>query len=34
MYRPFNNNDVNWCLGAKSNSVYNCTISVIRGVAQ
>jgi methylamine dehydrogenase light chain len=34
MYRPFNNNDVNWCLGAKSNSVYHCTISVIRGVAK
>jgi len=32
MYRPFNNNDINWCLGAKAN-VYNCTVAVIRGVA-
>ena len=32
LYRPFNNNDVNWCLGAKSKS-YNCTIAIIRGVA-
>lgn len=31
-YRPFNNNDVNWCLGAKDKS-YNCTIAVIRGIA-
>lgn len=32
MYRPFNNNDINWCMGAKS-QVYNCTLAVIRGVA-
>ncbi|WP_339782376.1 methylamine dehydrogenase light chain [Marinobacter sp.] len=32
MYRPFNNNDINWCLGTSSN-VYNCTVSVIKGVA-
>ncbi|MDF3935950.1 methylamine dehydrogenase light chain [Pseudomonas citronellolis] len=31
-YRPFNNNDVNWCLAAKSH-IYHCTVSVIRGVA-
>lgn len=32
MYRPFNNNDINWCLGTQSNA-YNCTLSVVRGVA-
>lgn len=32
MYRPFNNNDINWCIGGSSN-VYNCTVAVIRGVA-
>ena len=32
LYRPFNNNDINWCLAAKS-SIYNCTVAVIRGVA-
>ena len=31
-YRPFNNNDVNWCLAAKSH-IYHCTVSIIRGVA-
>lgn len=31
-YRPFNNNDINWCIGATSNT-YVCTIGVIRGVA-
>ena len=30
-YRPFNNNDVNWCLAAKSH-IYHCRF-VIRGVA-
>ena len=32
LYRPFNNNDVNWCLGAESR-IYNCTVTIIRGVA-
>jgi methylamine dehydrogenase light chain len=32
MYRPFANNDINWCLGAKSH-MYHCTTSVIQGVA-
>ena len=31
LYRPFNNNDINWCLAAKSN-IYNCTVAIIRGV--
>ena len=32
LYRPFNNNDINWCLGAEEMN-YNCTIATIRGVA-
>lgn len=32
LYRPFNNNDINWCLGAES-KIYNCTVTIIRGVA-
>ncbi|TDB04675.1 methylamine dehydrogenase light chain [Halomonas marinisediminis] len=32
IYRPFNNNDINWCIGAESNT-YVCTITVIQGVA-
>ncbi|GAB3677511.1 methylamine dehydrogenase light chain [Salinisphaera aquimarina] len=32
LYRPFNNNDINWCLGAE-HLTYNCTIATIRGVA-
>ena len=32
MYRPFANNDLNWCTGAKS-MIYHCTVSVIKGVA-
>jgi methylamine dehydrogenase light chain len=31
-YRPQANNDINWCLGAKSN-VYTCSTGVILGVA-
>ncbi|HXH02025.1 MAG TPA: methylamine dehydrogenase light chain [Candidatus Competibacteraceae bacterium] len=33
MYRPFANNDINWCLGAKHMS-YNCTVARISGVAK
>ena len=32
LYRPYNNNDINWCLGAKE-MTYHCTTSVIKGVA-
>lgn len=32
LYRPFSNNDLNWCVSAKS-MVYHCTMSVIKGVA-
>lgn len=32
MYRPFANNDLNWCTGAKS-MIYHCTVSIIKGVA-
>lgn len=33
MYRPFANNDINWCLGAES-MTYHCTVSRITGVAK
>jgi methylamine dehydrogenase light chain len=32
MARPQENNDINWCLGARSR-VYNCSTAVILGVA-
>ncbi|AEB58908.1 amine dehydrogenase [Ectopseudomonas mendocina NK-01] len=32
LYQPNNDNDVNWCLAAKSH-IYHCTASIIRGVA-
>jgi methylamine dehydrogenase light chain len=32
LYRAYNNNDINWCLGAE-HLTYNCTLSAIRGVA-
>lgn len=33
IYRPFNNNNINWCLSAK-NMPYTCTTSIIKGVAK
>lgn len=33
IYRPFNNNNINWCLAAK-NMPYTCTTSIIKGVAK
>jgi len=33
MYRPWSNNDIDWCLGASS-MVYHCTTTVILGVAR
>jgi len=32
MVRPQSNNDINWCLGTKSN-VYTCSTAVVLGVA-
>ncbi|MBO9379131.1 methylamine dehydrogenase (amicyanin) light chain [Sphingomonas histidinilytica] len=33
MVRPQSNNDINWCLGTESGSVYNCSTAVILGTA-
>jgi methylamine dehydrogenase light chain len=32
VYRPTQNNDINWCMGTTS-SVYNCSTAVILGIA-
>lgn len=32
MYRPFTNNDINWCFGTSTN-IYHCSTAVILGVA-
>lgn len=35
MYRPFSNNDLNWCLTTQSKSViYHCTTAVIKGISK
>ncbi len=33
LYRPFANNDINWCLGTKS-SAYTCSTAIILNVAK